>query len=95
MAASLTDSKETYELLNRMEHAGWFTPWGMVENIAADGSSYLPMISALNAGFETLGSYHLLAKSRKIEDSIYKASRDCEELRAAMKLFYPGAVARN
>jgi hypothetical protein len=95
MAASLTDPKETYTLLNRMEHAGWFTPWGMVENIAADGSSYLPMISALNAGFETLGAYHLLAKSRKIEDSIYKASRDCEELRAAMKLFYPGAVARN
>ena len=95
MAAALSDPAETYTLLNRMENAGWFTPWGMVENIAADGSSYLPMISSLNAGFETLGAYHLLAKSRKIDDAIYKASHDCEELRAAMKLFYPGAVAKN
>lgn len=95
MSATLGDPAETYTLLNRMEHAGWFTPWGMVENIAADGSSYLPMISSLNAGFETLGAYHLLAKSRKTDDAIYKASNDCEELRAAMKLFYPGAVASN
>ena len=83
-----------YELLHRMEHAGWLTPWGLVENVRADGSGYLPMISGLNAAFETLGAYHLLAKSRQWEDTIYKASRESTEFRDAVKLFYPGAVAK-
>ena len=95
MSGTLEEKPETvYALLHRMEHAGWFTPWGLVENIKADGSGYLPMISALNAGFETLGAYHLMAKSRHHEDSIYKVSRESTELRDAIKMFYPGAVAR-
>jgi len=69
------------------------TPWGLVENISADGSRYLPMISALNAAFEAIGAYHLMAKALKQEDVIYKASQDLPEVRAAMKLFYPGTVA--
>ena len=95
MAGSLEDNPATvYALLHRMEHAGWLTPWGLVENIRADGSGYLPMISALNAGFETLGAYHLMAKARHQEDSIYKVSRESTEVRDAIKLFYPGVVAR-
>ena len=95
MAGALEDNPATvYALLHRMEHAGWLTPWGLVENIRADGSGYLPMISALNAGFETLGAYHLMAKARHQEDSIYKVSRESTEVRDAIKLFYPGVVAR-
>ena len=94
MAGSVEESPKTiYDLLGRMEHAGYFTPWGLVENITADGKNYLPMFSALNACFETLGSYHLLTKSTGTEDIIYRASRDIKEVRAAMKLFYPTAVA--
>ncbi len=87
------DPKLVYRLLDRMEHDGYLTPWGLVENITADGSRYLPMISALNAAFEAIGSYHLLAKTRGIDDAIYEASRRSKELRNAMKLFYPAAVA--
>ncbi len=95
MSGSLEDNPETvYALLRRMEQSGWLTPWGLVENIRADGSGYLPMISALNAGFETLGAYHLLAKAHHQEDSIYKASRESTEVRDAIKLFYPGTVAK-
>ena len=95
MSGALEEKPETvYALLHRMEHAGWLTPWGLVENIRADGSGYLPMISGLNAGFETLGAYHLLAKAHHVEDSIYKASRESTELRDAIKIFYPGAVAK-
>lgn len=95
MSGTLEEKPETvYALLHRMERAGWLTPWGLVENIRADGSGYLPMISALNAGFETLGAYHLLAKAHHQEDSIYKASRESTEIRDAIKLFYPGVVAK-
>ncbi len=95
MSAVLEDNPEmVYALLHRMEQAGWLTPWGLVENIRADGSGYLPMISALNAGFETIGAYHLLAKAHHQEDSIYKASRESTEIRDAIKLFYPGIVAK-
>ncbi|MBL9116394.1 MAG: hypothetical protein JNJ83_15410 [Verrucomicrobiaceae bacterium] len=94
MAGSVDESpKAIYDLLHRMEHAGYFTPWGLVENITADGKNYLPMFSALNACFETLGAYHLLTKSTGTEDIIHRASRDLKEIRAAMKLFYPTAVA--
>ncbi len=95
MSGALEDHPEkVYALLHRMEHEGWLTPWGLVENIRADGTGYLPMISALNAGFETLGAYHLLAKAHHQEDCIYKASRESTELRDAIKLFYPGTMAK-
>ncbi|MDB6139423.1 MAG: hypothetical protein JWO94_2495 [Verrucomicrobiaceae bacterium] len=95
MSGTLEENPQTiYALLRRMEHSGWLTPWGLVENILADGSGYLPMISSLNAGFETLGAYHLLAKARHEEDCIYKTSRQSSEIREAMTLFYPGVVAK-
>lgn len=80
---------DVYALLGRMEKAGYFPPWGLVENLDVDGRSYLPMEGALNAGFEALSAYHLLAKHRGIPDAIYQASRDCPQIRRAMELFYP------
>lgn len=90
MSGVLEDDPQTvYHLLDRMEHAGWFTAWGLVENITFDGSRYLPMISSLNAGFETIGAYHLLAKARHIDNAIYQASRRNTEMRQAAQVFYP------
>lgn len=82
-------TNETYELLERMEKASYFPPWGMVENLNVDGRSYLPMEGALNAGFEALSSYHLFAKHRKIPDAIYAASLKSPQIRRAMQVFYP------
>lgn len=87
------DPATTYRLLADLEKAGYLTPWGMVENISADGSRYLPMISGLNAAFEALSAYHVMTRALKQENVIYKASLDIPEMRAAMKLFYPGPVA--
>lgn len=79
---------EIYDLLQCMEKAGYLPPWGMVENLTVEGRSYLPMLGALNAGFEALGAYHLLAKNRGVRDAIYQASLDCPAIRQAMRLFY-------
>jgi hypothetical protein len=87
------NTQEVYDLLRRMEQAGYLTPWGLVENICVDGQRYLPMLGSLNAGFEVLGAYHLMAKHRNTEDIIYRASRDVPAIREAMKLFFPRAVA--
>jgi len=89
MSGALTVPSETYALLGRMEKAGYFTPWGMVETICITGHSYLPMTGSLNAGFEALGAYHLFAKNRGLPDLIYEASRNSPELRRAAELFYP------
>ncbi len=95
MSGALEEDPQTvYALLGHMERAGYLTPWGLVENIRADGTGFLPMISALNAGFETLGAYHLMAKARHIEDAIYRVSRQSTELRYAAQLFYPGEMAK-
>ena len=76
-------------VLERMEKASYFPPWGMVENLDVDGRSYLPMEGSLNAGFEALSAYHLFAKNRKIPDAIYAASLKSPQIRRAMQLFYP------
>lgn len=89
MSAALTAPADTYALLERMEKAGYFPPWGMVETICITGHSYLPMIGSLNASFETIGAYHLLAKNRGSPDLIYQSSRQSPELRRAVELFYP------
>ncbi len=95
MSGALEENPQAvYALLHHMEKAGYLTPWGMVENIRADGTGYLPMISALNAGFETLGAYHLLAKTHHQEDAIYKISHQSTEMRLAVQMFYPGEVAK-
>ncbi len=90
MSAALEpEPAQVLSLLERLEKAGYFPPWGMVENLTADGASYLPMNGALNAGFEALGAYHLLVKNRRIANTIHEASRHCPEIRQAMTLFYP------
>jgi hypothetical protein len=89
MSAALAEPVETYALLRRLEKAGLFTPWGMVETASVAGKSYLAMNGSLNAGFETIGAYHLLAKHRGIPNAIYGASRQSQELRRAAQLFYP------
>ena len=94
MSATLhPQTAEIYELLERMEKASCFPPWGMVENLDVDGLSYLPMEGSLNAGFEALSAYHLLAKHRRIPDAIYEASQKSPQIRSAMQLFYPTAAA--
>lgn len=89
MAGSLADPAEVYPLLRRMEKAGLFMPWGMVETVDVSGRSYLPMTGSLNAGFESLGAYHLLARQRGFEDRIYSACRKAPEMRRAVQIFYP------
>jgi hypothetical protein len=88
-AALVEDAGEVYALLARMEQKGWFTPWGLVENVAVDGASYLPMNGALNAAFETLGAYHLLVRGRQIRNAVYEASCKSKELRRGVAQFYP------
>jgi hypothetical protein len=63
-----------YDLLGKMETRGWLTPWGLVENIGADGKAYLPMIGSLNASFEALSSYHLLMQHRKQDNALYQVA---------------------
>lgn len=89
MSAALTEPHDTYALLQRMEKAGYFTPWGMVETICITGHSYLPMIGSLNAAFETLGAYHLMARNRRAPDLIYQSAHQSPQLRRAIQLFYP------
>ena len=77
-------------LLRRMETGHLFPPWGIVENVTKnDADEYLPMQGALNAGFECLGAYHLLARHRGIKDELHEASRENAELRKAAAMFYP------
>ena len=89
MSGGLADPGETYPLLKRLEKAGYFSPWGMVETVDVNGRSYLPMNGSLNAGFETLGAYHLLARNRGFTDMIYETCRRSSEMRRAVQLFYP------
>jgi len=90
-AALRSEPAEMTRLIESLEKAGHFPPWGMVENLTVDGRSYLPMEGALNAGFEALGAYHFLVKSRSLPDAIYDASRRSPAIRQAMQLFYPAA----
>lgn len=86
-------TQSVYDLLGRMEKAGLFPPWGLVENVTADGKSSLPMISALNAGFEAVGAYHLTVRHRHERNEIFRASMERPELRSAVKIFFPPTVA--
>lgn len=93
MSATLRSKPaELFSLFDRMEKAGYFPPWGLVENLDVEGRGYLPMEGALNAGFEALGAYHLLAKTSGATDAIYAASLKSPHLRRAMRLFYPPAA---
>jgi hypothetical protein len=74
-----------YEILQKLEAHGWFTPWGLVENIAAGGESYVPMISSLNACFESLAAYHLLLAHRGQVNPLYQAATEDEVFADAIK----------
>jgi hypothetical protein len=92
MSATLEPAPQTvYRLLARLQEMNLFPPWGLVENIFADGSEHLPLQGALNANFESLGAYHLLAKNRNWPDVVHQAAVEAPELREAIKAFYPEA----
>lgn len=83
------DSSAALALMEKLEKIGALPPWGMVENIDTKTGEMLPMLGSLNAGFECLAAYHLLAKHRKQPDSIYDAVRNHPDLASALKVFYP------
>jgi hypothetical protein len=90
MSACLVEKPaDVYGLLRKMEEHQLLPPWGLAENFSKDMDAYLPMLSSLNAGFECLGAYHLLAKHRGVKDEIHEASRRSHELRRGAAVFYP------
>lgn len=94
LSGSLSNpTQDVYDVLGRMEKAGLFPPWGLVENVTADGKSSLPMISSLNASFEAIGAYHLMTRHRRERNLIYRASMERPEMRSAVKIFFPPTIA--
>jgi hypothetical protein len=87
------DPKTVYALLRRMEDERLFPPWGMVEHFMKEVDEYLAMQGALNAGFECLGAYHLMAKHRGTANALYDASRTSEIMRRGISIFYPAQPA--
>ncbi len=95
MAASLENPPAAASArFARLEALHLFPPWGLVENVFADGAEHLPLIAGLNAGFEALGAYHFMNHALGEPDAIYQAALDSPELRQAMRIFYPDAAAR-
>jgi len=93
MAAALEpDPRVPLALLARMQSLDLFPPWGLVENVFADGTESLPLQAGLNATFEAVGAYHLLAKSEGRPNAIHHAADAQPVLRDAMILFYPPPV---
>ena len=80
---------DVYAVLRKMEEHELLPPWGLAENFSIDMSDYLPLLSSLNASFECLGAYHLLAKNRGMKDEINEASHRSHELRKGVSIFYP------
>lgn len=94
MSACLDQNpNDIYNLLRNMENEHLFPPYGMVENVTKDENDYLPMQGALNAGFETLSSYHLLAKHRGMKDDLYEAAIMNPDYRKGAAVFYPAETS--
>lgn len=90
MSACLREQPEkVISLIGDLRRVGFFPPCGLVENVTVTGSSYLPMMGSLNAGFEALSAYHFLCHLRQQPDQIYKAAQDMPEIRAAMRHLFP------
>ncbi len=87
--ALVPNPNDVHDLLRRMEEQHLFPPWGLVENVTKDVKLYLSMQGALNAGFECIGAYHLLARHRGVKDEIYEACRANKDARKAAAVFYP------
>jgi len=79
-------------VLARLQALDLFPPWGMVENFFADGTESLPLQAGLNATFEALGAYHLLARVDGRPNAIYRAAESQPALREAVGIFYPSPV---
>ena len=92
-APNVVKPSDVYDLLRSMEEARLFPPWGMVEHFTKDVDEYLPMLGALNASFECISAYHLLARSRGMKDELYEASLRNELLRRGASIFYPSSAA--
>lgn len=82
------NTQPVYDVLRTLESRGWLTPWGLVENIDADGKSYVPMISALNGAFESLAAYHLLVAHRGEHDELYAAAAEDTVFQDAMQAVF-------
>jgi hypothetical protein len=87
-AAVDPDPAAPLAVLKSMEELDLFPPWGLVENVLADGTERLPMQAGLNATFEALGAYHLLARVDGRPDAIHRAAASQPVLREAMTIFY-------
>lgn len=81
--------EEILSLIGDLRRVGFFPPCGLVENVTVTGSSYLPMIGSLNAGFEALAAYHLLCQLRHQPNQVYQAAQGSPEIRAAIRSLYP------
>lgn len=88
-AAIDEETSQLREAMRAMERNGWFTPLGLVENVSVGDGQSLPMIGSLNACFEAIGAYHFQKKDHRESNTIYQAARNVDELRDAMKIFYP------
>lgn len=80
--------EESLQAMKKLEEAGFFPPWGLVENFTHDGGSHLAMDGGLNASFESLGAFHLLMKVRGLPNPVYEAGRGIPALRQAMRLYF-------
>jgi hypothetical protein len=90
MSAALEpDPTRPLAVLEQMEALDLFPPWGMVENLFADGTGSLPLQAGLNATFEAVGAYHLLARVEGKPNAIHRASESQPVIREALSLFYP------
>lgn len=86
---SAADPQPTWDRMQALEKVGLMPPWGLVENFTSDLAEYLPVPGSLNAAFECLAAYHLVARTEKKPDRIYDAARECEATKGAVGLFYP------
>jgi hypothetical protein len=93
MSAALEpDPEQPLAVLKRLQSLDLFPPWGLVENVFADGTESLPLQAGLNATFEAVGAYHLLARADGRPNAIHRAAGTQPVLREAMSLFYPPPV---
>ncbi len=74
--------------LEILERKGLFPPWGLVESCGVNLKNSLPMMGSLNASFEAISAYHLLAKISGKPDVIYDAARQIPALKKAVGIFY-------
>ena len=90
-SASEARPGDVYQVLRSMEESELFPPWGMVEHFTKDLDEYLPMLGSLNASFECISAYHLMARNRGMKDELYDAALRNPELRRGAGIFYPAS----